>query len=68
KLHLICQRKKGRDAHFTAILEPCRGTPVIQKVILEQNLPHDRRLVVSLANGEELRVRITDGEFSVERK
>ena len=68
KLHLICQRKTGKLAQFTTVLEPYQGKPGLKSIKLERNLPNDRALVVEMADGRSIRVSIGDGAYAVEEQ
>jgi len=67
-LHLICQRKTGKKAQFTAVLEPYQGKPGLKSVKLERNLPNDRILIVEMSDGRSVRVSIGDGAYAVEEQ
>jgi len=68
RIWMICQRKSGAEAHFTAVLEPFKGQPSIGSVRLCRNRPNDRLIVVNFGDGRQDTVTIGDGDYGVERK
>jgi len=65
KLYLVCQRKTGKEARFTAVIEPYQGKPPISSVKLLRDEPNDRLLLVELVDGTKRQVAIGDGVYEV---
>lgn len=65
KLYLVCQRKVGKEAHFTAVIEPHQGEPQVRSVQLLRNQPNDRLLGIELVDGAKRQVVIGDGVYEV---
>ena len=68
RVQLICQRKQGKTAHITVVLEPYKGSPQILTAAMAANTPQERVVEIALVNGERQRVLIGDGQCAVERR
>ena len=66
RMPLICQRKRGTEAHFTVLLEPYKGDVRIASAQLVRNAPNDRQINVTFKDGRRQRVTIADGAYRVE--
>jgi hypothetical protein len=65
KLYLVCQRKTGKEAHFTVVLEPFKGETKIKSVELTENSESRRTLRIFFKDKTTLDVMIDDRRYSV---
>lgn len=65
RLYLVCQRKEGREGHFTAVIEPFRRETRIEGIQLLENTPDKRKLRITFKNKTSQIVSIGEGEYLV---
>lgn len=65
RMYLICERKAGKEAHFTAVLEPFKWDTKIEDIQLLENTPAKRKLKITYKDKTVQVVSVGNGEYSV---